>query len=124
MKDVFSRRKQNTIIILSNIFLLFDCIVTIIAIDLYQTRVIHDNNLDVKHKDYYEQHYQNIYSDEKVKNKIETTWGNEVMIKTFPNLKITNSSGDIIYLNSFYPDIQNYYIKLFDNETMNLVNGE
>jgi len=119
-----SRRRQNTVVILTNLFLILDCVATIVATDLYQTRVIHDNGIEVKQKEYYEQHYENVYGDARTKNIIETMWGNEFMIKTFPNLKIVNSSGDTIYLNSFYPEIQNYYIKLFDVETSNLIDAK
>lgn len=46
------------------------------------------------------------------------------MIKTFPNIKVSDKDGKIVYLNSFYPDIQNYYYKVFDNEVKNLTSSE
>jgi uncharacterized membrane protein len=123
VKEKTSLRKQYALVILTNLFLVIDCAATIVATDFYQTRVIHDNDIDVRFKDYYEDHYQDIYGNEKVKNRIEVTWGNDFMIKTFPNLKIVNTSGETIYLNSFYPNIQNYYVKVFDSEVANLVDG-
>ena len=35
------------------------------------------------------------------------------MIKTFPNLKVRDVNGDIIYMDSFL-DIQPYYLKIHD----------
>ena len=120
ISDNSSTKKQYILVLLTNIFLLIDCVMTIVAVDFYQTRVIYENNIDVPLKQHYTQHYFDVYGNEKVKNRIETTWSNEFMIKTFPNLKIQNTKGEIIYLNSYYPNIQNYYIKIFDNEHFNI----
>ena len=115
-----STKKQYIIVSLTNLFLLIDCIATVVAVDYYQTRAIYENNIDVPLKQYYTEHYYDLYGDEKAKNKVETMWSDEFMIKTFPNLKIQDSEGNIIYLNTYYPDIQNYYIKIFDDEQFNL----
>ncbi len=117
----YSRRLQNTLVVLANVFLVVDCALTIIAIDLFQTRVIHDNNIDVRYSEYYEQHYEDIYGSEKARNRIELTWGNDFMIKTFPNLKISTIDGESVYISSYYPEIQNYYFRVFDINNYNIV---
>ena len=33
------------------------------------------------------------------------------MIRTFPNLKIEDANGNMVYLDSLLPDIQPYYYK-------------
>ena len=38
------------------------------------------------------------------------------MIRTFPNLKVQDVNGNIIYLDSLLPEIQPYYYKIFDKE--------
>ena len=124
IKKRHSKAMQNVIVILANVFLVIDCTLTIIAMDLFQTRAIHDHDINVRFKDYYVQHYNHIYKDAKTRSNIELTWGDELMIKTFPNLKITNLSGDTVYLSEYYPEIQNYYFKVFDSKSFNVVDKD
>ena len=39
-------------------------------------------------------------------------WDNKKMIKTFPNIKVQDVNGNILYMDN-YLDIQPYYMKLF-----------
>lgn len=120
LKNKIPSFKQKSFVSLTSILLLVDCIVSVVALDYYKIRVIVENNIDVENFEYFSNRYDKIYSDEKKKKFIETCWGNEVMIKTFPNIKVNDKAGNIVYLNSFYPEIQNYYYKVFDNEVDNL----
>ena len=36
------------------------------------------------------------------------------MIRTFPNMKIEDKEGNDVYLDSLLPDIQAYYLKIFN----------
>ena len=47
---------------------------------------------------------------------INTVWGNKKMIKTFPNIKIQDKDHNTIYLSGLLPEINPYYIKLFDKK--------
>ena len=119
LKNRIPNIKRKTVVSLANIFLLIDCLVTVVALDYYKVRVVVENSVPVENFEYYEERYEEIYSNERRKKFIETCWGNELMIKTFPNIKVNDKDGKIVYLNSFYPDIQNYYYKVFDNEVKN-----
>ena len=124
LKQKIPSISQKSFVSLANLFLLIDCITTIVALEYYQVRVIVENQIPVTNYEYYESRYDEIYSDEKRNRFIEICFGNEVMIKTFPNLKIEDENGNIVFLNSFYPEIQNYYYKVFDNEVNNLNHTE
>lgn len=124
LKNRIPNIKRKTVVSLANIFLLIDCLVTVVALDYYKVRVVVENSVPVEKIEYYEERYEEIYSNERRKKFIETCWGNELMIKTFPNIKVNDKDGKIVYLNSFYPDIQNYYYKVFDNEVKNLTSSE
>ncbi|MBO5142387.1 MAG: putative ABC transporter permease [Clostridia bacterium] len=115
--------KRKTAVSIVALFLLIDCLVTIVALDYYKIRVVVENNVSVEQYEYYKKRYEEIYSNEKRRRFIETCWSNEIMIKTFPNIKVRDKSGKNVYLNSFYPEIQNYYYKVFDNEVNNLTSG-
>jgi len=123
LKNKIPSVSQKSWVSVANLFLLIDCIATVVALEYYQVRVIVENQIPVENYEYYEERYDKIYSDEKRKRFINICWGNEVMIKVFPNLKIEDKDGNIVFLNSFYPEIQNYYYKVFDNEVGNLKHG-
>ena len=58
--------------------------------------------------------YVSIYEEEKnekLAKFIYKFWDNRKMIKTFPNLKVQDTEGNILYMDS-YLDIQPYYLKL------------
>ena len=60
--------------------------------------------------------YEQIYGNPKLAEFIYKYWGDEKMIKTFPNLKIENREGQTIYINKLLPDIKPYYIKFDKTE--------
>lgn len=96
------------------LFLMLDCIVTCYAQDIFVTRMVIENNIETLDKKRREEVYQKIQEKESLSNFIATFWDNEKMIRTFPNMKIEDSYGNIIYLDSLLPEIQPYYIKIFE----------
>ena len=38
------------------------------------------------------------------------------MIRTFPNLKIQDKDGKIIYFNTLVPNVEPYYVKIYDKK--------
>ena len=42
------------------------------------------------------------------------------MIKTYPNIKVTDVDDNIIYIDSFLRDIQPYYLKLHEPRSLDL----
>lgn len=94
--------------------LLVDCIVSGIAIDFFLTRVAIENDLEVAYKQEVTEKYNKIYENTKLANFINKYWGNEKMIKTYPNLTIRLANGEFKTIKWFYPDIQSYYVKIKD----------
>lgn len=91
--------------------LLADCIVTGVALSFFLVRMVYKNDLNVANKDFIIQKYDDIYSDEKASNFIYKHWGDKKMIRTFPNLKVQDVDGNMIYMDSLLSDIQPYYYK-------------
>ena len=58
--------------------------------------------------------YDSIYNNEILSKIIIKFWNDKKMIRTFPNMKIEDSEGNDVYLDSLLPDIQAYYLKIFD----------
>ena len=98
--------------------LMLDCIATAFAIEFFLVRMIAKNDLDVPNKEIVLEKYDKIYGNENLSKFIYTFWGDKKMIKTFPNLKIKDVNGDIIYMDSLL-DIQPYYLKVHNINNKN-----
>ena len=98
--------------------LMLDCIATAFAIEFFLVRMIAKNDLDVPNKEIVLEKYDKIYGNENLSKFIYTFWGDKKMIKTFPNLKIKDVNGDIIYMDSLL-DIQPYYLRVHDINNKN-----
>lgn len=91
--------------------LLIDCIVTGIALSFFLIRMVNDYDLNVPNKEIIMQKYDDIYNDKKLSNFIYKYWGDRKMLRTFPNLKVQDIDGNMIYMDSLLSDIQPYYYK-------------
>ena len=67
--------------------------------------------LNVPNKEIIVYKYEDIYKEEKLSNFIYKYWGDRKMLRTFPNLKIQDIDGNMIYMDSLLSDIQPYYYK-------------
>lgn len=100
------------------ILLMIDCISTGFAIEFFLVRVIVDKDINVANKELVLEQYNEIYGNEKLSKFIYQFWGDKKMIKTFPNLKITDKDGNIIYIDSLL-GIQPYYLKVHEKNNKN-----
>lgn len=91
--------------------LLIDCIITGIALSFFLIRMVNNYDLNVPNKEIIEHKYDDIYKDEKLSNFIYKYWGDRKMLRTFPNLKVQDIDGNMIYMDSLLSDIQPYYYK-------------
>ncbi len=91
--------------------LLIDCIITGIALSFFLIRMVNNYDLNVPNKEIIEHKYDDIYKDEKLSNFIYKYWGDRKMLRTFPNLKIQDIDGNMIYMDSLLSNIQPYYYK-------------
>ena len=91
--------------------LLMDCIVTGIALSFFLIRMVNNYDLNVPNKEIIIHKYEDIYKNEKLSNFIYKYWGDRKMLRTFPNLKIQDIDGNMIYMDSLLSDIQPYYYK-------------
>lgn len=109
-----------TIIVISVIILYIDCVITGIAIKFFQIRKIEEYNLNVKDRETISRTYNDIYGNEKLSKFIYKFWNDEKMIKTFPNLKIEDVDGNIIYFDSLVPNVKPYYFVVYDKSKLKI----
>ena len=100
------------------ILLMIDCVSTAFALEFFLVRMIVKNDIDVANKELVMEQYDEIYGNEKMSNFIYKFCGDKKMIRTFPNLKIKDKNGDIVYMDSLL-DIQPYYLKVHDKSNQN-----
>lgn len=119
IKSKFKTQKAlKTFVVTVFTVLMIDCIATAFAIEFFLVRMIVKNDLNVADKELVQEQYDKIYGNENLSKFIYTFWGDRKMIRTFPNLKINDKDGNIIYMDSLL-DIQPYYLKVHDIRNKN-----
>ncbi len=93
------------------IFMFLNLIITACAIKLFEIRIVAQHNLNVKNKEQIIETYNKIYSNKTMSNIIYTLWGDKKMLRTFPNIKLQDVDGNMIYVDSLLTEIQRYYYK-------------
>ena len=126
-KKKISMRKLKIITAVLTIFLFLDFLITCFALNMFYIRMIHNHDIQVENKEIVEQKYEEIYKNEKLVNFVETFFSDRKMIRTFPNLKANDINGNILYFDSFLPEIQPYYYKFDSNwkgDLVSILKGE
>lgn len=109
--------KLRSVATILTVALIIDCIVSGIAIDFFLTRVAVENDLDISHKEQRIEKYNQVYVENTNLSKfIYKYWGNNKMIKTYPNLTIRLANGELKRIKEFYPDIEPYYFLINNNK--------
>ena len=111
LKSKFKLKTIKKVIIVFVVFLILNFIVTCIALDWFYLRIIHEKDLKVENKDIMEEKYQEVYSNEILVKIIDKFVNDEKMIKTFPNMQIIDTDGNVHYFTEFLPEIEPYYYK-------------
>lgn len=105
-----------TAIIAITIFIILDCIVSAYAINLFMIRMVAENHLNVQHKETIYSINDMINENNFRKKLISTIFRDEIMIKTYPNLKVQQIDGTMIYFKDLLPDIKPYYLRFQDKD--------
>lgn len=111
-----SAKSTKTIILTITFFMAVDCIVSAYAINLFTIRMISENNLNVENKEIISQINAELNKSEFRTKLRNTFFSNEKMIRTYPNLKVEQLDGSIIYFKDLLPDIKPYYFRFSDQD--------
>lgn len=112
IKTKFSLKNLKIVTITTIIVLFIDCVITGIAVNFFLIRMKVENNLDVPNKEQIAEVYHKIYDNKQLSDFIHKYFSDRKIIRTFPNLKVQDVNGNIIYMDSLLPDIQPYYFKV------------
>lgn len=94
-------------------FLLIDCIISAIAMNVFYSRLVYEHNLNIPNAEIYAKTYEAIKENEIWYNFTKKYFSDEKMLKTYPNLKMQDVDGNIIFVRDILKDIKPYYIKLY-----------
>lgn len=92
--------------------IVIDFIISVYAMVAFYARTVVERDIDVDNRGMINVVYEVIYSNEEISKLTKKLFSDEKMMRTFPNLKMQDKNGEIIYFDSLYPDIQTYYFKL------------
>ena len=111
-----SAKFTKTAITVLTIFIAIDCIISAYAIDLFTIRMVAENNLNVKNKEIICQINDELNKDDFRTKLRNSFFSNEKMIKTYPNLKVEQLDGSMVYFKDLVPEIKPYYFKFSDQD--------
>lgn len=94
------------------VFLIFDTIISIYALTIFYSRLVYDYDIDIANKSYYIEYYEKIIKNEKKHYYTQKFFSNKKMLRTYPNLKIMDTNGNIIFIKDILKDTTPYYFKL------------
>ena len=119
LKQKFNIRLLKTVTVLIILFMAFDCIFTGIALRMFYARIEYNDLVDMQNGEKYLLDYEQIQKTPGVQEFINKYLNDEKMLKTFPNLKVTDINGNIVFIKDLFPNIQTYYVKLFTPRQIN-----
>lgn len=114
LRNKISYQRSKGILAFLVIFLMLDCMATCYAQDVFITRIVIRNDIEIDDLKRREENYKKVEDNKYLNKFINTYWDDKKMIKTFPNMKIEDKNSNIIYLDSLLPEIQPYYKKIFE----------
>ena len=94
------------------VFLVLDFIISVYAMTAFYARTVVEHDLDVDNRGMINAVYERIYRNEERSKLTRKVFSDEKMIRTFPNLRMQDKNGDIIYFDKLFPDVRTYYFKL------------
>ena len=97
------------------IFMAFDCIISGHAINLFTIRMVAEHDLNVANKEIIIDINNTLKESNFHQNIVRIFFNNEKMIKTYPNLKVEQLDGSIVYFKDLLPDIKPYLFR-FSNQ--------
>ena len=78
--------------------------------------MIANNDLDVKNKTMIVEINNKINESTFRKKLSDTIFSDKIMIRTYPNLKVQQVDGSMVYFKDLLPDIKPYYIRFQDRD--------
>lgn len=112
IKSKFDINYLKKITIITAIIMIIDTIITTLAVNAFTARTIVENNLEAKNQVLYESIYNHYHENKTIRDFVDKYWNEYLIIKIFPNLKITLADDTDVLARSYYKHVKPYYLKL------------
>lgn len=101
------------ITIILTVLIFIDFVVTGFALKMFYTRLVKNYNLDIQGVEEYIEEYTSLYERPHIKEFVDKYFSDEKILKTFPNIKVTEKDGNVIWICDILNHIQPYYARVF-----------
>lgn len=119
--EKFSYKQLKKAVIIIMIFLMIDMVITGIGLKVFFVRLLSENKVQLNIEEKYIDKYIEQYKNMPMKSLVDKIFSNKEMLKTFPNLKITNKDGNVVLIRDILSDINPYYLKVFTPKVIDKV---
>ena len=119
--EKFSYKQLKKAVIIIMIFLMIDMVITGIGLKVFFVRLVSENKVQLNIEEKYIDKYIEQYKNMRMKSLVDKFFSNKEMLKTFPNLKITNKDGNVVLIRDILSDINPYYLKVFTPKVIDKV---
>lgn len=102
----------NAIILIIIILLFVDWLYSAAAQEWFLTKVSVEKELNIKDKEQAIKKYEEVYSNEDMKNFVDKYWSVEKILYAFPNITKEVEDGKRVYIKRLYPEIHPYYLRV------------
>lgn len=113
VKEKINIKVLKTGVLITIIVMFLDCLFTGFALRMFYARIEYNKLVEIQNGEEYLLDYNKIAQNPIMQEFVDKHINDEKMLKTFPNLKVTDVNEDIVFIKDLFPDIQPYYIKLF-----------
>ena len=94
------------------ILLFVDWLYSAAAQEWVLTKVSVEKDLNIKDKEKVQKKYEEVYSNETMKNFVDKYWTVERFLFAFPNATKEVEDGKRVYIKKLYPEIHPYYLRI------------
>lgn len=112
----FNSKIVKSAISVITILMFLDCLISGYAINLFTIRMIAKYDLNVANKEIIIEINDKLYDNEFQTKLVNTFFSNKIMIKIYPNLKVQQLDGSMIYFKDLLPEIKPYFFKFSDQD--------
>lgn len=98
------------------IIMAIDCLISAYAIDLFTIRMIAEYDLNVSNKETIVEINESLKQSSFQQNLINIFFNDNKMVKTYPNLKVQQLDGSMVYFQDLLPDIKPYFFRFGDRD--------
>lgn len=100
-----------SLIVTVAIIVIVDSTASAFAVNCFLTRAVVQKEIEVVNRQRKVEEYNRMYRNPKVSEYIYKHWGDEKVLKAFPNLTVKTTDDKYIYIKTYYPEIKPYYFK-------------